>query len=99
MERERGDEVYNWADLPPTEIIPPGEWRQREWQRWGVARGLGGERGEVNNREREERGRGMIESGDVKWEVGREVTGRQSGTLRHSSWKTGFRAQIAARRK
>lgn len=29
-ERERGDEVYNWADLPPTEIIPPGEWRQRE---------------------------------------------------------------------
>lgn len=28
--RERGDEVYNWADLPPTEIIPPGDERQRE---------------------------------------------------------------------
>lgn len=31
-ERKRGggDEVYNWADLPPTEIIPPGDRRQRE---------------------------------------------------------------------
>lgn len=24
-ERERGDEVYNWTDLPLTELIPPGE--------------------------------------------------------------------------
>lgn len=29
-ERGRGDEVYNWADLPLTEIIPPGDRRQRE---------------------------------------------------------------------
>lgn len=29
-EKERGDEVYNWADLPLTEIIPPGDRRQRE---------------------------------------------------------------------
>lgn len=61
-EREKGDEVYNWADLPPTEIIPPGERRQREQRERKAEIGRENRTAERKRRwqkkhEREERGK------------------------------------------
>lgn len=69
----------------------------------GGGGGAVGERGE-QQREGRERKRDDRVGGGVKWEVGREVTGRQNGTLRRRRQrtrvgKTGFRAQIVAPRK